>query len=62
MKNRALLSLGVLVVVLMALAMPASAAGKGNILRVGPGQEHETIQAAVDAAKKGSKILVYPAL
>ena len=62
MKDRALSSLGVLVVLLMALAlaMPASAAGEGNILRVGPGQEYATIQAAVNAAKQGSRILVYP--
>jgi hypothetical protein len=45
---------------LMALPMPASAAGNGNTLRVGPGQEYETIQAAVDAAKQGSTILVFP--
>jgi pectin methylesterase-like acyl-CoA thioesterase len=29
-------------------------------LTVGPGQEYETIQDAVDAAKQGSKILVFP--
>jgi parallel beta-helix repeat protein len=62
MKTRALSSLGMLMVVLMVLAMPASADGKGNILRVGPGQEYETIQAAVDAAKQGSRIPVYPDL
>lgn len=64
MKNRTLSFLGVTIVVLMALAlaMPAAAAEKGNILRVGPGQEYETIQSAVDAAKQGSKILVYPDL
>ena len=64
MKIRTLSSLGMLVVVLMllalAMAMPASAAGEGNILRVGPGQEYATIQAAVDAARQGSRILVYP--
>jgi parallel beta-helix repeat protein len=64
MKNRRTSSLGVLVVVLilLALAMPASAAGKGNTLRVGPGPDYDyaTIQDAVNAAKQGSKILVYP--
>jgi parallel beta-helix repeat protein len=60
MKNHTLSFLGVLIVVLMALAMPASATGEENILRVGPDQEYETIQVAVDAAKQGSKILVYP--
>jgi parallel beta-helix repeat protein len=57
-KLRAYSVLGILIVVLMLLAMPASASG--NVLRVGPGQEYETIQAAVDAAKQGSTILVYP--
>jgi|GEM_PF-2636680 len=60
MKIRTLSSLVVLVVALMVLTIPVSAAGKGNTLRVGPGQEYATIQAAVDAAKQGSKILVYP--
>lgn len=64
MKNRTTSSLGMLVVVLMllALAVPASAAGKGNTLRVGPGEDYDydTIQKAVDAAKQGTKILVYP--
>jgi parallel beta-helix repeat protein len=49
-----------LVVVLMVLTMPVSAAGRENILLVGPGQEYATIQAAVDAAKQGGKILVFP--
>jgi hypothetical protein len=44
----------------LAMAMPASASGKGNVLQVGPGREYETIQAAVNAARQGSKILVYP--
>jgi parallel beta-helix repeat protein len=62
MKNHTLASLGILVVVLMALALaaPALADGEGNILRVGPGQDYEKIQDAVDAALPGSKILVYP--
>ena len=61
MKNHTLALLGMLVVVLMALALaaPASADEEGNVLRVGPGQEYETIQAAVDAAQPGSRILVY---
>ncbi len=54
--------LGMLVVLLMVLlmAVPVSVKGEGNTLRVGPGQEYATIQAAVNAAEKGSKILVYP--
>jgi parallel beta-helix repeat protein len=63
MKNHTLASLGMLVVLMvLALAAPAMADGKGNILRVGPGQEYdyENIQAAVDAARQGSRILVYP--
>jgi parallel beta-helix repeat protein len=63
MKNHTLTSLGILVVVLMALvlAAPASADEEGNILRVGPGPEYdyETIQAAVNDARQGSRILVY---
>ena len=61
MKNHTLASLGMLVVVLMTLALvaPASADREGNILRVGPGQEYETIQSAVDAALPGSRIFVY---
>lgn len=61
MKNLTFWSIGVLTVSLVALmlAMPLTATGEENILRVGPGQEYETIQDAVDAAKQGSKILVY---
>lgn len=60
MKNRALLTMGVSISLVMALAMPVSATGKGNSLQVGSGQEFDTIQDAVNAAKQGSKILVYP--
>jgi parallel beta-helix repeat protein len=62
MKNHTLASLGMLVVVLMvlALAVPAMADGEGNILRVGPGQDYEIIQLAVNDALPGSKIFVYP--
>jgi pectin methylesterase-like acyl-CoA thioesterase len=31
-----------------------------TVLRVGPGQPYTTIQAAVDAARSGDGILVYP--
>jgi hypothetical protein len=50
----------IVVVVSLALALPAGAAGPGNVRTVGPGQQYATIQAAVDAAKRGTKILVYP--
>jgi parallel beta-helix repeat protein len=59
MNSRTLLISGALLVVLV-LALPVSAAGPTNVLTVGPGQEYATIQAAVDAAKPGSRILVYP--
>ena len=44
----------------MVLTIPVSAVGEENSLRVGPGQEYDTTQAAVDTAKRGSKILVFP--
>jgi hypothetical protein len=59
MNSRALSIAGVLLAVLV-LALPVSAAGPGNVLTVGFGQQYATIQAAVDAAKPGSRILVYP--
>jgi len=49
-----------LVVVLALLALAVAAAGPGKVLTVGPGRQYATIQAAVDAAKPGSSILVYP--
>jgi parallel beta-helix repeat protein len=49
-----------MVLALLASAMPAAAGGKGNVLTVGLGQQYATIQAAVDAARPGSRILVYP--
>jgi parallel beta-helix repeat protein len=64
--NRRVFSIPVVFVMVLALAlaMPVSAAGgKGkNVLLVGPGQQYATIQAAVNAAKQGSKILVYPGI
>jgi parallel beta-helix repeat protein len=62
MNSRAFSISGVLVVVaLVMLPLPASAAGgQTNVLRVGPGEQYATIQAAVDAASQGSRILVYP--
>jgi hypothetical protein len=62
MRRRRISILGTLAVLSMVLlmAVPVSAKGRGNTLLVGPGQEYSTIQAAVDAAKKGSKILVFP--
>jgi parallel beta-helix repeat protein len=62
MNGRTFSVLGVLIIALAlsASALPVSAGGKGSDLTVGPGQEYGTIQAAVDAAKPGSKILVYP--
>jgi parallel beta-helix repeat protein len=64
MNRRAFSVTGILVVVLalLALAMPLAVAGQENILRVGPGQEYATIQAAVDAARQGSRIFVYPGI
>ena len=65
---------GIIVLVFMAsmaliVAVPASADWADDVkkalkvtLRVGPGQDYTTIQDAVDAAKQGSRILVYPAL
>ena len=65
---------GTIVLVFMAsmaliVAVPASADWADDVkkalkvtLRVGPGQDYTTIQDAVDAAKQGSRILVYPAL
>jgi parallel beta-helix repeat protein len=53
-------SVFVVALALVALAMPAGAAGPGNVLTVGPGRHYVTIQAAVDAARPGSRILVYP--
>jgi parallel beta-helix repeat protein len=63
MNSRAFLILRSLVVVFVLLAMvtAVSADEQKNVLRVGPGQEYESIQAAVDAARQGSRILVYPA-
>jgi parallel beta-helix repeat protein len=49
-----------LVLVMLVLAAPVSAARQGNVLTVGSGREYETIQSAVDAARQGSRILVYP--
>jgi hypothetical protein len=61
MNKRSLSGAGVLVMVLaLTLTLPVSAGGKGNDLTVGPGQQYATIQAAVDAARQGSRILVYP--
>jgi len=64
MRNRAFSTPGVLVVVMMvlALAQPASARGTGNTLRVGscPECDYSSIQEAVDAAEPGTEILVYP--
>jgi photosystem II stability/assembly factor-like uncharacterized protein len=48
------------VLALLAPALPVLAGGNGNDLTVGPGQQYATIQAAVDAATQGSRILVYP--
>ncbi|GEM_PF-601505 len=50
----------ILFLVLAVLAVPVTAAGPGTMLTAGPGREYETIQAAVDAASPGSRILVYP--
>ena len=47
---------------MLLMTMPVSAQGWGVTLRVGPDQEYTTIQAAVDAAKQSSRILVYPDL
>lgn len=42
-------------------ALPATAsAAQPSVLRVGPGEQYGTIQAAVDAAKQGSTIQVFP--
>jgi len=72
MNSRALSVPRKLAVALMPLllVLPALAAGQGNgrqvgaertnVLRVGPGQKYATIQVAVDAARRGSTILVYP--
>lgn len=62
MKNRAFSILCVLVVVstVLLMTMPVSAKGWEVTLRVGPGQEYETIQSAVDDARQGDTILVYP--
>lgn len=48
--------------VLVAMTVLAAAAGvwAGDVLKVGPGQAYETIQAAVDAAVPGDAVLVYP--
>ena len=53
---------GMLLLVLahLVLVLPASGCKEQKMLLVGPHQEYETIQAAVDAAKQGSRILVYP--
>jgi parallel beta-helix repeat protein len=62
MNSRVFSVSGVLVVLLaLVLAMPASA-GQANVLRVGPGEKYATIQAAVNAASQGSRILVYPGI
>ena len=52
----------VMLVVLMMLGIttPVTVNAAGGILRVGPGQLYLTIQDAVDDAKQGAKILVYP--
>jgi len=63
MNSRAFSVSGVLVVVvaLVLLALPASAAaGQPSVLRVGPSEQYATIQDAVNAASQGSRILVYP--
>lgn len=54
------LSVALMIAAILALALPVSAAAQENILRVGPGQEYATIQAAVMDARQGSRILVYP--
>jgi len=59
MKNQ-FMSILFLVMVMLVLVLPVSAARQGNVLTVGPGREYETIQSAVDAAGRGSRILVYP--
>jgi parallel beta-helix repeat protein len=52
----------VMLVVLMILGIttPVTVNAAGGKLRVGPGQPYSTIQEAVDDAKQGAKILVYP--
>lgn len=44
----------------LGITQPASVSAGGADLTVGPGQEYETIQAAVDDARQGDTILVYP--
>jgi len=47
-------------IAVLAATQPASVSAREMELTVGPGQEYETIQTAVDAARQGSRILVYP--
>ena len=47
-------------IAVLAATQLASVSAREMKLTVGPGQEYETIQAAVDAAQQGSRILVYP--
>jgi hypothetical protein len=58
--NRSRVVLILLVIAALTITMPGAVSAKGNILRVGPGQEYTTIQEAVNVAKQGSTILVYP--
>ena len=62
MKSRAfsILCVRVMVLAVMMVILPASGCKEHKMLCVGPDQEYSTIQAAVDAAKQGSRILVYP--
>lgn len=59
-KNRKWVGSAGVVLAIAALMFSGAAVAGGKDLRVGPGQEYATIQAAVDAAKKGNRILVYP--
>ncbi len=52
----------IVVLALLALPIPVSVVAQENVLRVGPGQAYATIQAAVDAANQGSRVLVYPGI
>jgi parallel beta-helix repeat protein len=46
-------------IAVLAATQPASVSAREMELTVGPDQEYETIQAAVDAAQQGSRIFVY---
>lgn len=58
-----IISLGLMQIVIiagLAATQPTSVSAREMELTVGPGQEYDTIQAAVNAAQQGSRILVYP--